>query len=146
MGDRIGIIFNTAMGMSDLYAHSHWGGRDLLVAAQEFIRERRPAADDSPDGLVREFVKWLTDRTWSPDSVDVRSYAEDGDYEDCEDNGVFIVDREAYVYRPRDPIPGKPFPLYRGTIVYRGAVAPSPLPSPPRVLFRQSMVKYIYLR
>lgn len=89
MGDRIGIQFHDDTTDETYILHSHWLGRSLLKAVQIWLREEEW---DEIKGItagqaIVGFIQWYTANYGLTDDLNIQT--ED---DDCEDNGVFVVD------------------------------------------------------
>ena len=92
MGDRIGLEFVDGIGNSSVVIHSHWMGRELLVAAQKFVKDMSDELSKmSYDEAPARFLMWYGETFGIANTIDLQDSEQ---YDDCEDNGVFTVDLE----------------------------------------------------
>jgi len=96
MGDRVGLVFLDKYGEESFVLHSHWMGRALVVAAQDFLRSGMLSVQDTCDEALVKFIGWYGTRYGVPSSMDIQ---DKGCYDDTEDNGVWTVDIEGEVVR-----------------------------------------------
>lgn len=92
MGDRIGLIFRDSMGDDNgIIIHSHWMGRELLKLAQRFYKECSDETKEACcDTVTARFMLWLgITQCKHVDDLDIDIQPHD---DDCEDNGVWVMD------------------------------------------------------
>ena len=96
MGDRIGLQFLDEDGRTSYVLHSHWAGRDALIAVQRWMQDTREQTKGMYcNEALCHFLQWCGGHCNSYWDFDIQG---EEDYDDCEDNGVFMVDlKEGYV-------------------------------------------------